>query len=80
MERINNILHGDLKPENILISSVEKNLETNWSCPRKLKRSVSQKDSLVIQRNLHNNILSLKCLETRSINEDNNDDNDNKIN
>ena len=66
--------------KNCLENNLNKKLEINWSCPRKLKRSVSQKDSLVIQRNLHNNILSLKCLETRSINEDNNDDNDNKIN
>ena len=66
--------------KNCLENNLNKKLEINWSCPRKLKRSVSQKDSLLIRRNLHNNILSLKCLETRSINEDNNDDNDNKIN
>jgi hypothetical protein len=47
---------------------VSKKLEINWSCPKKLKRSVSQKDSLLIQKKLHNNILNLKCLETNSAN------------
>ena len=47
---------------------MNKKLEINWSCPKKLKRSVSQKDSLLIRKKLHNNILSLKCLETHSAN------------
>ena len=51
-----------------LENNVNKKLEINWSCPKKLKRSVSQKDSLLIRKKLHNNILSLKCLETHSAN------------
>ena len=62
--------------KNCLENCVNKKLEINWSCPKKLKRSVSQKDSLVIRRNLHNNILSLKCLETGSANNNNDNDND----
>lgn len=68
--------------KNCLESNVNKKLEINWSCPKKLKRSVSQKDSLLIQKKLHNNLLSLKCLETRSGNDNHESDgeNNNKIN
>ena len=63
--------------KNCLENNVNKKLEINWSCPKKLKRSVSQKDSLLIKRTLHNNLLSLKCLETHNTNDDNNNkDND----
>ena len=61
-----------------LENNVNKKLEINWSCPKKLKRSVSQKDSLLIKRTLHNNLLSLKCLETHNTNEENNNDMDKK--
>ena len=64
---------------NCLENNVNKKLEINWSFPKKLKRSVSQKDSLVIKRNLHDNILSLKCLETRSFS-DNQEDGEKEIN
>ena len=47
-----------------LESNINRNFEINWCCPKKLKRSISQKDSLLIQKKLHNNILNLKCLET----------------
>jgi hypothetical protein len=43
---------------------VNKKLEINWSCPKKMKRSVSQKDSLLMKKSLHNTLLSLKCLPT----------------
>ena len=65
--------------KNCLENNINKKLEINWSCPKKLKRSVSQKDSLVIKRNLHDNILSLKCLETSSFN-DNHENGDNQVN
>ena len=45
---------------------VNKKLEINWSCPKKLKRSVSQKDSLLMKKSLHNALLSLKCLPTNN--------------
>ena len=45
---------------------VNKKLEINWSCPKKLKRSVSQKDSLLMKKSLHNTLLSLKCLPTNN--------------
>ena len=64
--------------KNCLENNVNKKLEINWSCPKKLKRSVSQKDSLLIKRTLHNNLLSLKCLETHNTNEENNNDMDKK--
>ena len=51
--------------KNFFQNSMNRNLEINWICPKKLKRSISQKDSLVIQQKLHNNILNLKCLETQ---------------
>ena len=64
-----------------LENNVNKRLEINWSCPKKLKRSVSQKDSLLIKRTLHNALLSLKCLQTHNSNENDNDnENDNNIN
>ena len=66
--------------KNCLENYVNKKFEINWSCPKKLKRSVSQKDSLVIKRNLHNNILSLKCLETGSATNNNDNDVDKNIN
>ena len=64
--------------KNCLENNVNKKLEINWSCPKKLKRSVSQKDSLLIKRNLHNNILSLKCLETHSAKGNNDEVSSNK--
>ena len=64
--------------KNCLENNVNKKLEINWSCPKKLKRSVSQKDSLLIKRNLHDNLLSLKCLETHSVNGNNEDFGKNK--
>lgn len=45
---------------------VNKKLEINWSCPKKLKRSVSQKDSLLMKKSLHNTLLSVKCLPTNN--------------
>ena len=45
---------------------VNKKLEINWSCPKKLKRSVSQKDSLLMKKSLHNTLLNLKCLPTNN--------------
>ena len=65
--------------KNCLENNVNKKLEINWSCPKKLKRSVSQKDSLLIKRTLHNNLLSLKCLETHNTNEENNNDMDKEL-
>ena len=41
-----------------------------WDCPKKLKTSLSQKDSLIYKKELHNSLLDLKCLPT---NESNND-------
>ena len=66
--------------KNCLENNVNKKFEINWSCPKKLKRSVSQKDSLLIKRNLHNNLLNLKCLETHSANFNTNNEPDNNIN
>ena len=44
----------------------------------RLKKSLSQKDSIIFQKKLHNSLLDLKCLETNDTNiniyNDNNSD------
>ena len=52
--------------KNCLENNVNKKFEINWSCPKKLKRSVSQKDSLLFRKNLHDTLLNLKCLPTNN--------------
>jgi hypothetical protein len=37
-------------------SNIRTNLKIDWNCPRNLKRSISQKDSIIIQSNLHNKL------------------------
>jgi hypothetical protein len=56
----------------ILENNVKPRLDKNWSFPKKLKRSVSQKDSMIIKRTLHDTLLNLKCLPTNNSKDDDN--------
>ena len=42
--------------------------------PKRLKKSLSQKDSLVYKNNLHNSIINLNCFPSNNENDKNNDD------
>lgn len=62
-----------------LNNSVNKRLKTTFSNPRKMTRSISQKDSVVLQKNLHNILYSLgNILEDGDNFENENDDNNNE--
>lgn len=47
----------------MLENPVNKKLRINWDFSKKLKRSVSQKDSLRLQKGLHNTLLTIKCTQ-----------------
>ena len=62
-----------------LNNSVNKRLKTTFSFPRKMTRSISQKDSVILQKNLHNYLYSLgNILEDEDIFEEKNDYNKNE--
>lgn len=54
-----------------LNSPVNKNINNNFSYPKKMIRSLSQKDSLIIRKNLHKTLHSFKNLFTEEDNEKN---------
>ena len=53
-----------------------KNLKYNFSYPKKMVRSISQKDSLIMRKNLHNTLHSFKNLFVEEDNEENEIKND----
>ena len=57
-----------------LNSLVNKNLKYNFTYPKRMIRNLSQKDSLILRKNLHNTLYSFKNLFTEEDNE-NFDDN-----
>ena len=77
-----------------LNSPVNKNLKYNFTYPKRMIRNLSQKDSLILRKNLHNTLYSYKNLFTEEEDEKNDDnktfeenkdeknekDNNNKIN
>ena len=54
-----------------LNSPVNKNINNNYSYPKKMVRSLSQKDSVIIRKNLHKTLHSFKNLFTEEDNEKN---------
>ena len=56
--------------KNCLENRVNKNKGYKWGHSKGLKKSLSQKDSLVFRKNLHNTLLNLKCLPTIGDNND----------
>ena len=61
---------------------INKKIFSNYSYPKKMVRSLSQKDSLIMKKNLHNTLYSFKNLftdedEENNKNNDNNENNDN---
>ena len=62
--------------KNIYEISVRKKSKYKWGNNNKLKKSLSQKDSLMFRKKLHNSLLNLKFLPTNGDNNDNNNDND----
>ena len=70
----------EMHKKSILENPSKPRIKINWSVPKKLTRSVSQKDSLLLQKKLHDTLLDIKCsIETDNNNEDmvieNNEDN-----
>ena len=65
--------------KNCLENKINKKNIYNLGYSKRLKKSLSQKDSLLFRKNLHNTLLNLKCLPTNGDNGDNNIDNDEKI-
>ena len=63
-----------------LNSPTNKKLTTNFSYPKKMIRSLSQKDSLIMKKNLHKTLYSFKNLFTDEDEEDNDKYNDNENN
>ena len=61
-----------------LISPRYKNLKYNFSYPKHMIRSVSQKDSLLLKKNLHENLYSFKILFSEEKDNDDIDNGNNK--
>ena len=55
-----------------LNSPSNKNLSNNYTYPKKMIRSISLKDSLIMRKNLHNTLYSFKNLFTEDDDDDNN--------
>jgi len=62
--------------KNIYEITIRKKSKYKWGNNNKLKKSLSQKDSLMFRKKLHNSLLNLKFLPTNGDNNDNNNDND----
>ena len=54
---------------NCLEMKIEKK-QDNFAFPKRLKKSLSQKDSLIYRNNLHKSILNLNCFPTNNENQD----------
>ena len=69
----------------ILENPIRPSLRKNWSVPGMLKRTVSQKDSCMLQKGLHESLLEIKCTINTGVDNEENDEykngenNDNKI-
>lgn len=67
----------DFDKKEKLNSPLNKNLKYNFSYPKRMIRTLSQKDSLILRKNLHNTLYSFKNLFTEEDDEKNvNNEND----
>ena len=60
--------------KNIYEITVRKKSKYNWGNNLKLKKSLSQKDSILFRKKLHNSLINLKFLPTNGDNNDNDND------
>jgi hypothetical protein len=60
--------------KNIYEITIRKKSKYNWGNNLKLKKSLSQKDSIMFRKKLHNSLINLKFLPTNGDNNDNDND------